>query len=60
MILLLLTYKHIIYNIQKARDSGEDYERKQFWKYSAESVEAWDEKMKQKAERANNGFTGEN
>ncbi|KAI7858180.1 SYF2 splicing factor-domain-containing protein [Circinella umbellata] len=42
---------------QKARDSGEDYERKQFWKYSAESVEAWDEKMKQKAERANNGFT---
>ncbi|KAI9257334.1 SYF2 splicing factor-domain-containing protein [Phascolomyces articulosus] len=42
---------------QKARDSGEDYERKQFWKYSAESVEKWEEKMQQKAERANNGFT---
>ncbi|KAI9485053.1 SYF2 splicing factor-domain-containing protein [Zychaea mexicana] len=42
---------------QKARDSGEDYERKQYWKYSAESVEAWEEKMQRKAEMANNGFT---
>ncbi|KAI8147592.1 SYF2 splicing factor-domain-containing protein [Fennellomyces sp. T-0311] len=42
---------------QQARDNGEDYERKQFWKYSAESVEAWEEKMQRKAEMANNGFT---
>ncbi|ORY96249.1 SYF2 splicing factor-domain-containing protein [Syncephalastrum racemosum] len=42
---------------QEAKDKGEDYERKQFWKYSAESVEAWEEKMQTKAERANNGFT---
>ncbi|KAI9318687.1 SYF2 splicing factor-domain-containing protein [Dichotomocladium elegans] len=45
---------------QKAREAGEDYERKQFWKFSAESVEAWEEKMKDKAERANVGFTDHN
>ncbi|KAI9262077.1 SYF2 splicing factor-domain-containing protein [Sporodiniella umbellata] len=42
---------------QEARDQGEDYERKQFWKYSAESAEAWEKKMAKKAARANNGFT---
>jgi pre-mRNA-splicing factor SYF2 len=39
-------------------DSGEDYERKQFWKYSAESVETWEKKLAKKARLANNGFTG--
>lgn len=43
---------------QEARDKGEDYERKQFWKYSAESAEAWEKKMAKKAKMANNGFTG--
>lgn len=44
--------------LQKAIEDGEDYERKLFWKFSAESVEAWEEKMAQKKERANVGFTG--
>ncbi|KAI7897511.1 SYF2 splicing factor-domain-containing protein [Cokeromyces recurvatus] len=41
---------------QEAEDKGEDYERKQFWKYSAESVEAWERKMAKKAKKANTGF----
>lgn len=44
---------------QEAEDAGEDYQRKQFWKYSAESAAAWEKKMEKKAKRANNGFTGE-
>lgn len=44
--------------LQKAIEDGEDYERKLFWKFSAESVEAWEEKMAKKKERANVGFTG--
>lgn len=43
---------------QDALDNGEDYERKQFWKYSAESVETWEKKIAKKARLANNGFTG--
>lgn len=43
---------------QEAQDAGEDYERKQFWKYSAESAAAWEKKMAKKAKMANNGFTG--
>ncbi|CEP11607.1 hypothetical protein [Parasitella parasitica] len=42
---------------QEAEDKGEDYERKQFWKYSAESAMAWEKKMAKKARMANNGFT---
>ncbi|OBZ89986.1 Pre-mRNA-splicing factor syf2 [Choanephora cucurbitarum] len=42
---------------QEAEDKGEDYERKQFWKYSAESTALWEEKMAKKAQRANHGFT---
>ncbi|KAI8387980.1 SYF2 splicing factor-domain-containing protein [Radiomyces spectabilis] len=42
---------------QQAQDQGEDYERKQFWKYSAESVDAWEKRMAKKAQRANQGFT---
>ncbi|RCH91501.1 hypothetical protein CU097_012784 [Rhizopus azygosporus] len=42
---------------QEARDNGEDFERKQFWKYSAESAEAWEKKQAKKAKMANNGFT---
>ncbi|KAL0097674.1 SYF2 splicing factor-domain-containing protein [Phycomyces blakesleeanus] len=42
---------------QDAKDNGEDYERKQFWKYSAESVDSWEKKMAKKAKMANNGFT---
>ncbi|KAI9275221.1 SYF2 splicing factor-domain-containing protein [Helicostylum pulchrum] len=42
---------------QEAQDAGEDYERKQFWKYSAESAAAWEKKMAKKAKMANNGFT---
>lgn len=45
---------------QEAQDAGEDYERKQFWKYSAESAAAWEKKMAKKAKMANNGFTGKN
>ncbi|CDS04981.1 hypothetical protein LRAMOSA07511 [Lichtheimia ramosa] len=45
---------------QKAIEDGEDYERKLFWKFSAESVEAWEEKMAKKKERANVGFTDYN
>lgn len=45
---------------QEALERGEDYERKQFWGWSAESVEEWEEKMKEKAARANIGFTGNN
>lgn len=43
---------------QEAKDAGEDYERKQFWKYSAESAASWEKKMEKKAKAANNGFTG--
>lgn len=43
---------------QEAEEKGEDYERKQFWKYSAESAAAWEKKMAKKARMANNGFTG--
>lgn len=43
---------------QEAQDAGEDYERKQFWKYSAESATSWEKKMAKKAKMANNGFTG--
>ncbi|KAI9467726.1 MAG: SYF2 splicing factor-domain-containing protein [Benjaminiella poitrasii] len=42
---------------QEAEDKGEDYERKQFWRYSAESVEAWEKRMAKKAQRANTGFS---
>ncbi|KAI8636791.1 SYF2 splicing factor-domain-containing protein [Parasitella parasitica] len=42
---------------QDAKDKGEDYERKQFWKYSAESAAAWEKKMAKKAKMANSGFT---
>ncbi|KAI8988296.1 SYF2 splicing factor-domain-containing protein [Mycotypha africana] len=44
---------------QEAEDKGEDYERKQFWKYSAESAEAWEKKMAKKQRLANTGFSGE-
>lgn len=43
---------------QEAKEAGEDYERKQFWKYSAESAASWEKKMAKKAKMANNGFTG--
>ncbi|CAO3617778.1 unnamed protein product [Cunninghamella echinulata] len=42
---------------QKIEDAGEDYERKQFWKYSAESVANWEKKMAKKKSMANDGFT---
>ncbi|KAI8086826.1 SYF2 splicing factor-domain-containing protein [Gilbertella persicaria] len=42
---------------QEAEEKGEDYERKQFWRYSAESAALWEEKMAKKAQRANQGFT---
>ncbi|KAI8990157.1 SYF2 splicing factor-domain-containing protein, partial [Pilobolus umbonatus] len=42
---------------QEAEEKGEDYERKQFWKYSAESIDRWEKKMAKKAKLANNGFT---
>ncbi|KAI8099654.1 SYF2 splicing factor-domain-containing protein [Halteromyces radiatus] len=42
---------------QRAEDEGEDYERKQFWKYSAESVANWEKKMAKKEQMANHGFT---
>ncbi|KAI7867425.1 SYF2 splicing factor-domain-containing protein [Spinellus fusiger] len=41
---------------QEAKSTGVDYERKQFWKYSAESVNAWEKKMAKKAKMANTGF----
>ncbi|KAG0314097.1 hypothetical protein BGZ99_008369 [Dissophora globulifera] len=40
-----------------AEDAGEDYERSQFWNYSAESVEKWNEKQEAKRARMDNQFT---
>ncbi|CAO3597138.1 unnamed protein product [Absidia cylindrospora] len=42
---------------QRAEDAGEDFERQQFWKYSAESVAQWEKKMAKKESMANRGFT---
>ncbi|KAI8338178.1 SYF2 splicing factor-domain-containing protein [Chlamydoabsidia padenii] len=42
---------------QQAEDAGEDYERQQFWKYSAESVAQWEKKMAKKESNVNRGFT---
>lgn len=39
-------------------EAGEDYERSQFWGYSAESVERWNEKQEAKKNRMDNKFTG--
>lgn len=44
---------------QEAEEAGEDYERSQFWNYSAESVERWNEKQEAKRIRMDNKFTGE-
>lgn len=43
---------------QEAEEAGEDYERSQFWNYSAESVERWNEKQEAKRVRMDNKFTG--
>jgi pre-mRNA-splicing factor SYF2 len=43
---------------QEAEEAGEDYERSQFWNYSAESVERWNEKQEAKRIRMDNKFTG--
>ncbi|KAG0007214.1 hypothetical protein BGZ80_004934, partial [Entomortierella chlamydospora] len=40
-----------------AEEAGEDYERSQFWNYSAESVEKWNEKQEAKRIRMDNKFT---
>ncbi|KAF8957491.1 hypothetical protein BGZ46_002181 [Entomortierella lignicola] len=40
-----------------AEEAGEDYERSQFWNYSAESVERWNEKQEAKKLRMDNKFT---
>ncbi|KAF9286980.1 hypothetical protein BGZ68_002360 [Mortierella alpina] len=40
-----------------AEEAGEDYERSQFWGYSAESVERWTEKQEAKRIRMDNKFT---
>ncbi|KAF9962199.1 hypothetical protein BGZ72_009275 [Mortierella alpina] len=40
-----------------AEEAGEDYERSQFWGYSAESVERWSEKQEAKRIRMDNKFT---
>ena len=40
-------------------EAGEDYERSQFWGYSAESVERWNEKEEAKKQRMDQRFTGE-
>ncbi|KAG0271979.1 hypothetical protein BGZ95_000144 [Linnemannia exigua] len=42
---------------QEAEEAGEDYERSQFWNYSAESVERWNEKQEAKRVRMDNKFT---
>ncbi|KAG0058367.1 hypothetical protein BGZ89_001343 [Linnemannia elongata] len=42
---------------QEAEEAGEDYERSQFWNYSAESVERWNEKQEAKRIRMDNKFT---
>ncbi|GET02785.1 SYF2-domain-containing protein [Rhizophagus clarus] len=42
---------------QEAQVRGENYERKRFWGYSAESVEKWEKKQEKKAKRSNTGFT---
>ncbi|KAI1320196.1 hypothetical protein EDD11_001801 [Mortierella claussenii] len=40
-----------------AEEAGEDYERSQFWNYSAESVEKWNDKQEAKRLRMDNKFT---
>ncbi|KAG0253300.1 hypothetical protein BG011_006438 [Mortierella polycephala] len=40
-----------------AEEAGEDFERAQFWGYSAESVERWNEKQEAKKNRMDNKFT---
>ncbi|KAF9437815.1 hypothetical protein BGZ76_010979 [Entomortierella beljakovae] len=42
---------------QEADEAGEDYERSQFWGYSVESVERWNEKQDAKKFRMDNKFT---
>ncbi|CAO3661026.1 unnamed protein product [Umbelopsis vinacea] len=42
---------------QEAEERGEDYERKQFWKYSAESVDAWEKKIAKKSKNAETDYT---
>ena len=39
-------------------EAGKDYERSQYWGYSAESVERWNEKQEAKKKRMDNKFTG--
>ncbi|KAG0046803.1 hypothetical protein BGZ83_008018 [Gryganskiella cystojenkinii] len=38
-------------------EAGKDYERSQYWGYSAESVERWNEKQEAKKNRMDNKFT---
>lgn len=40
-----------------AEERGEDYERKRFWEYSAESVEKWEEKQEEKRIKSDIAFT---
>lgn len=40
-----------------AEERGEDYERKRFWEYSAESVEKWEEKQEEKKKKSDIAFT---
>ncbi|KAF9579557.1 hypothetical protein BGW38_004137 [Lunasporangiospora selenospora] len=42
---------------QTMEEAGQDYERAQFWGYSAESVERWNEKEDAKRARMDNRFT---
>ncbi|KAI9296988.1 SYF2-domain-containing protein [Neoconidiobolus thromboides FSU 785] len=41
----------------EAQDKGEDYERSRYWEYSAEQVEKWEQKEREKEERSEVGFT---
>ncbi|CAG8492907.1 6949_t:CDS:2 [Acaulospora morrowiae] len=45
---------------QEAEEKGEDYERKQFWNYSVESVEKWEKKQEKKLKRSDIAFTDYN
>ncbi|RIB05327.1 SYF2 splicing factor-domain-containing protein [Gigaspora rosea] len=45
---------------QEAEENDEDYERKKFWDYSAESVEKWEKKQEKKLKRSDVAFTDYN
>ncbi|KAL1918240.1 uncharacterized protein VTP21DRAFT_3506 [Calcarisporiella thermophila] len=45
---------------KEAEEQGEDYQRKQYWNYSIEEVEQWEQRQEEKRKRADFSFTDHN